>query len=412
MGKHLAPRHLLQGFACRPNGKTVLQMDRKNKPLQPHEVAIEKASQSRKAFSDDVEFLMSSIERKAAAIIEHLRTVDNRSGSVFDASSKRLLSIYMAMFLWRRNRDFVFGSKQSSFSIDEAEILTEQVAADWGPKIQEYVLLSKRKFANDFVRGQEESLRNSWVANNVTRFWLSQMTWRLLCSGDEDFWLPENVLFMAGRGKAGRPVELCLPISCKRALHLSWQGASTRRIRCMELSGSMVRLLNRWGAQTSRFVFFRKKPSYAMNKMLTRHKTKRHKRIDVSEGENPFIRNLTNFDKWVNADFRGATNTICLAPEAPFSNVADGVQVSVHEWEPHPIRKRIAIDAEHTMATIWACKHCGHNKIKYDDGNKIAYRDMEVELANKTATVTSIDGSAMNVIGINWWDRLKIGIDE
>ena len=411
MGQHLAPRHLLDGFSCTPGGKTVLQMDRQENTPKWIEASISKVSQSRKAFSDDVEFLMASIERKAAGTIKRLRTIDARRGAVFDDGAKRFLSIYMAMFLWRRNRDFVFSKKHTSFSIDEAEMLTEDVAARFGPKMQEHVLLNKRKFAGDFVRNQEESIRKTWVANNVNRFWLSQMTWRLLCSRNEDFWLPEDVLFVAGRRQSGFPAEMCLPISCKRALHLSWYGSKTSRISCMELPDTMVRLLNRWGAETSRFVFSRKKPSYAMRKTLARRKATRRKQIYVNELANPFVRQIPFFDRWVSSDFFGATNIICLAPGAPFANVADGVQVSVHEWEPDPIRKRIARDAEHTMATIWACKRCGHNKIQYDDGSKIDYQDREVELANAAVPVEYFDGRVEKVIGGNWWDRLELGID-
>ena len=202
--------------------------------------------------------------------------------------------------------------------------------------------------------------------------------------------LPECGALKLGREQWNVPAEIYFPISSTRSLLLSWHGRDADHIIIRNASAGLVRMVNIKGMNESRFIFARKQPSFQMQQAMSRRKAKKFRRLAINDGDNGFRNSLKLFAQWAQQDFGGATNAICMAPTAPWSYVAPGVRVSVHEWDHAHIRQPVARDMPSTMATATCCKHCGHGKIILDDGGATRYQSMEVLLAKKKR---------------NWWDR-------
>ena len=153
MGQHLMPRHLLKGFAYNADQETVLQYDKRHEPHW-NELPIAIVSQGRKVFSGEVETLMASIEEHASRLIKHLRAMPASRGLVLDDGYKRLMSIYIAMFLWRRDRDFVMMLKNSPLTNNDAQELVSEAANYFGPSARGDILARRNVYEQNFLSKQ------------------------------------------------------------------------------------------------------------------------------------------------------------------------------------------------------------------------------------------------------------------
>ena len=397
MGKHWVPQHLLKGFAADGNLEMVVQYDKQGN--DPKTVPIKNASQSRAAFSEDVECIMASIERTANSLVSYLR--DTPDPLRLHDNAKRLFAVYLSMFTWRRDRTKT-DAIERQITPELVRKIQSEVAMRYGESTRKEILARADVVAGIFAGGQENIVRGIWLTNAATRFLLYRMTWTLLETSEKaDFLIPQSALIQhAPDGFDAPNCVLFLPISTHRALQLSWVGGDGD-IRILTAPNGLVEMVNRLGVeQSERFIY-----AHAKNRMV--QKVVQDDAMSAGQfyplqvnGQNSFSDQLDAFRTWRQAGdagggFEVATNTICMAPGAPQQEVYPGLQVSVHEWSQNASRVPFASDIPDSMMSVVFCNRCGYAKETHDDGT-ICYSSTELHMATNTSRPS------------NWWDRRQL----
>ena len=407
MGKHWVPRRLLRGFATDKAQEYVVQYEKGD--VHPKKVPIAVAAQSKDAFSEEVESIMASVEGMANPFLDCLRQTGRPL--CIDDAVKRLFSIYLYMFVWRRDMAHMDDMLRKQAKRGKQDIARElqDIAGRHGGATRQTIIDKTQELAQKFDQNPKRILDDIWDSGNVIRFMLYNMTWTILQTRNEasQFVAHSRMLLLCPVAKrdgiASKNAMLFIPISSSRGLLLSWRDQSDK-IRIFTASPEMVEFFNLMGVAESRFAYARSNEPHLSRMMQGCLQPDLDAKFDACVAVafrdwNEFSSQLGAFKNWqsipdgVRDGFEKAENAICMAPNAPSKEVHAGLEVSVHDWSGSPISVPIARDVPNEQWALEQCLHCGHAR-KTDSYGNIHYENHERLLLNcKDAG--------------NWWDNYE-----
>jgi hypothetical protein len=228
MGNHYLPQFYLKGFTESPNIKTIWVYRKGDE--EPFKTSIRKIAQENKLYSPEMEqYLANEVEEPANKVIRKIR---EKRPLLYE--EKVTLSKYM-MTLWKR--------------VPQRKIWAEEKAPEIMDSVfdridNELVELGKQKPSKiEIVEKRRNELRELRVNKNIDfiyNIWqenippdktpqsvdvLSQMTWRFLVVGDEQYFITSDnpLFFFKWMGIGKKESEVTFPISKNIALWATWR---------------------------------------------------------------------------------------------------------------------------------------------------------------------------------------------
>ena len=312
-----------------------------------------------------------------------------------DPVAKRMVSVYLNTFLWRRSpaiRD------QQVADAKEADFVhwAHRAAKRYGvpSSLHRDVLRAAAAAAGD-VNGL---MAEHWQSTTFQRWLLYSMSWVVLRCTESAVTVPDGGLVqLGGRGLLDPKAELYFPLSSRRVLAASWRGGSPDVIRLLSASPAQIRGINKYGIrQAGRFVYGQKySRKVAETVQRSSHNFPKLKPLCISGSPSPVAARLKDFRAWyarVTDDYSDTPDRHwCMGPGA-------GDQCR-HKWQQARFELPLVIDAMETKVSVSACKWCGALEFRYANGY-VRFDDFELRR-------TTVPMSRKN-----WWQSLKVVASE
>ena len=250
MALHWVPKHILQGFSN--DGKTVWQYD-KTGEIPPTKVGIKGAFAGNDAFDTPVERLMTTIENVAQPAIEVLRNMDQHMR--IDPVAKRIVAVYLAMFLWRRSPAVRDRLASEMNEVDLLNLVRKRVE-EYDDVVRNRLEAIMPTVAAKAAGDVNSLMSEHWSASMFVRWLFYSMSWAVLRCTAPVVTVPDQGLIRLGsRGLLDPKAEFYFPLSSRRVLVTSWQGSPQSLIQLLPASPAHMRGINKHGfAQAGRFV--------------------------------------------------------------------------------------------------------------------------------------------------------------
>jgi len=262
MGKHYIPQKYLEKFQIPERPGYIWLYDLKHGKT-PSCASIANVAQQRDYFDEEVErILAKTVETPSNQIIH--RILDG----VLPLERERLqLSIYVGTMMKRvpHHRSKAIrtlpGALDDTITKVKGEIEALSVRNQFAPEKKASLMAEVDRIRQEYSKQPPPSfvreMYNPWPSRKIVDCILD-MTWRVLISSTNmRFMTGDNpAFFFEGMGLGNPEAELVLPISSTRALHCSWQKASSS-VEFRDVDDRVVIEINRRiisGA--TRFVFF------------------------------------------------------------------------------------------------------------------------------------------------------------
>ena len=365
MAQHWVPQHILRGFST--DGKTVWQYD-KTGEIPPTRVGIKGAFGRNDAFDAPVEQLMSTIENAAYPAIEALRNMEQHMR--IDAVAKRIVAVYLTMFLWRR----------SPAARDRLVSKTNEV---------DLVRLGRKGAENldDAVRDRLEAIlpavagasdvnslmAGHWSASTFVRWLFYSMSWAVLrCTAPVVTVPDQGLIWLGSRGLLDPKAEFYFPLSSRRVLVTSWQGSPQSLIQLLPASPAHMRGINKHGfARAGRFVCGqRRDQKLAAAVQKAQHHFPKLEPLAATGGPNPTAAKLSHLSSWIEGIGSDNPNRHwCMAP---------GADRHCHQWRPSPSPIAVTSDLPDHKVPARFCQWCGAIERENLNGH-IEFDDMELQ---------------------------------
>ena len=359
MGKHIVPRHLLRRISLDKKG--IWQYDKKTRTISSTPLSIDKVSQTRNFFDEDVEKLLSTIEKAANPVLDKLT-----QEKPINSMDKRVMAVYLEMYNARNRENRK--EQEGKFSGSRSQVKKFMDAA--------MKHMHGTRFHTKYTNQKEEiifhlkrsSLSHTWAPFDLVRYLFFHMTWYVLKSEKTDFVVGEPPVAFADTGiRLGHPeAEVFFPLSSKHVLYMNWFG-DPAMIEKMSIPPAVAHRINEiFVSASTRFVFFNKNCPQITEMVRNRIPGRKEMKFKyLATGTNPHRpKRPWNFTE---EELERYSKNICMHPDSPNFN---------HVWfEP---KDHLMLDEG--KATIELCVHCKATKYKYDD-RPFWIRNNEVNLA-------------------------------
>ena len=367
MALHWVPQHILRGFSN--DGKTVWQYD-KTGEIPPTKVGIKGAFARNDAFDTPVERLMATIENAAKPAIDALRNTDQHTR--IDPVAKRIVAVYLAMFLWQRSpavRDWLVSK------INEVDLL-KLLRKKW--EEHDDVVRNQLEAASPAVVPKVASDVNSlmsehWSANMFVRWLFYSMSWAVLrCTAPVVTVPDQGLIWLGSRGLLDPKAEFYFPLNSRRVLVTSWQGSPQSLIQLLPASPAHMRGINKHGfARAGRFVCGQKRDQkLAAAVQKAQHHFPTLEALTPTGGLNPTAAKLDHLNSWIEGI--GTDNPDrhwCIAP---------GADRHRHQWKQSPSPIAVTSDLPNHKVPARFCEWCGAIERENLNGH-IEFDDMELQ---------------------------------
>ena len=313
-----------------------------------------------------------------------------------DPVAKRIVAIYLNMFLWQRSpavRD------RQVAEINEAKLLAwshEEIkrTAELSDLYRDSAPIAASKAASDL----NGLMAGHWESSTFQRWLFYSMSWAVLrCTKpivtipDQGLVRPSNSgILNDGRGLLDPQAEFYLPLSSTRILVVSWRGGPPDKIQLVTASPAHIRRISKFGfGQASRFVYA---TGESEKLAVAVQQSPRHiptlKPLRMTGGPNPKADELGKLKAWF--EKLGTDDPArhwCMAPGAG--------EHCRHNWRRLPNELPVVSDKPEFTTPVYVCEWCFAFEWRYRNGH-VKFDDMELRRLLKQPPMK------------NWWELFDV----
>lgn len=299
-----------------------------------------------------------------------------------DAATKRIVAIYLELFLWRRSP----ATRDRQAEMTKAK-LSDMAMDSLRQNPLRSLLEGSVPAAVEVASDVNGLMASHWRANNFQRWLFYSMSWAVLRCDEPQVLIPDCGM-VRWRGPLDVEAEFYFPLSDKRMLVASWLGAPSNEVKLLSAPSAYVGEINQLGfEQAGRFVYGRESATAPVKRPPSPRSTTLEN-LGVIGGPNPLAAELNELRRRYgnvgNSD-DDPNRYFCVAPGA-------GEQ-HCHRWGQEldvPVVQEVTTPGRF-------CEWCRALERKHTEGR---FEFDDSELLRRTAPNKALRK--------NWWEFLKV----